>query len=401
MSKWIPVWSYVPIDYHQEAGILEHITQKAVFFNNAAGKAIRVRFQNRYGEETMTIEHAAIELRNRVSGRRSPRRMITCQGREKIVLEPGCEKNSDELWQEVTAEDDLILWMYFKEKTIVRSACVTYAAYSWQGMQFFGDFLETEALGFTVKQELAPALAADPYPNQFLVGLASVSVFAPEETKLLALFGDSITHMSYLSDSLMDLLYKRAPGGYTVINGGISGNRIQKSFPVAEFLPGGGHQFGIAGKDRFLQDLFADAVPDLVFLLIGVNDCSHSIVFQEETVPEAADIFAALEEVIRQGQERGSRVLVSTIPPFGAFGAPWREAAEAKRQAYNQLIRTSSRADDWIDLDRVMRDPEDIHRMQEGMHLGDGVHPNWAGGRKMAEAILEAWLEKGGAWNGL
>ncbi len=31
MSKWIPVWSYVPIDYHQEAGILEHITQKAVF----------------------------------------------------------------------------------------------------------------------------------------------------------------------------------------------------------------------------------------------------------------------------------------------------------------------------------------------------------------------------------
>ncbi len=184
---------------------------------------------------------------------RNRRQKITCEGKEKIVLEPGSEKNSDELWQEVTAEDDLILWMYLKEKTVVRSACVTYAAYSWQGMQFSGDFLETEALGFTVKRELAPVLANDPYPNQFLVGLSSISILAPEETKLLALFGDSITHMSYFSDSLTELLYKRFPGGYTVINGGISGNRLQKSFPAVKLLPGGGHQFGIAGKDRFLR----------------------------------------------------------------------------------------------------------------------------------------------------
>ena len=396
MSRWIPVWSYVPIDYHQEAGTLEHITQKGVFLNNTAGKAIRIRFQNRYGEEPMVFEHVALELRNRVTGRRSKRQRITCEGKEKIVLEPGSEKNSDELWQEVTAEDDLILWMYLKEKTVVRSACVTYAAYSWQGMQFSGDFLETEALGFTVKRELAPVLANDPYPNQFLVGLSSISILAPEETKLLALFGDSITHMSYFSDSLTELLYKRFPGGYTVINGGISGNRLQKSFPAVKLLPGGGHQFGIAGKDRFLRDLFTDAVPDLVFALIGVNDCSHSLVFGEESVPDAADIFAALEQVIRQAQEQGSRIYVSTIPPFGAFGAPWREAAEAKRQAYNELIRGGTQADGWIDLDLLMRDPEDIHRLQEGMHLGDGVHPNWAGGRKMAEAIFKKWLEQGG-----
>lgn len=31
MAKWIPAWRYVPIDYNQELGALENVTQKCVF----------------------------------------------------------------------------------------------------------------------------------------------------------------------------------------------------------------------------------------------------------------------------------------------------------------------------------------------------------------------------------
>ena len=65
------------------------------------------------------------------------------------------------------------------------------------------------------------------------------------------------------------------------------------------------------------------------------------------------------------------------------------EQAEALRGEYNQLIRTSFIADKVVDLDALLRDPDDPHRMQESMHLGDGVHPNWKGGAKMAAAVLE------------
>ena len=232
-------------------------------------------------------------------------------------------------------------------------------------------------------------MAADPYPSQFAAGVCEISVLTEDDTKLIGLFGDSITHMSYFSDPLTAILYERFPGRCAVINGGISGNRIQKSYPVVRGVPGEGHQFGIAGKDRFQDDLYNGARPDYVFVMEGVNDCSHSIVFGEPDVPTAEDILAALQDVVSQGQRLGSRVFVSTIPPFGALGEPWRDRADHIRCAYNDLIRQGSFWDSLVDLDAVLRDPENPHRMQEGMHLGDGVHPNWAGGTKMARAVAD------------
>ena len=392
MSKWIPSWSYVPIDYNQEAVIYENVTQKAVFRNNLAGDKVRLKLCNLYHEAELTIDHVALEIRNRVTGKKSQRLTVTYRGAEKILLPANTEDYSDEITYEISAEDDFIVWMYFKEKTVMGTACVAYTGHSWQSMNFTGDFTETEALGFTMKAQIAPPLAMDPYPNQFVAGLSSICVHTADDAQLIALFGDSITHMSYYSDALIDHLYEKFPGKYAVINGGICGNRILRSYPPAEMMPGKGHQFGIAGKDRFIRDMYDDAAPDLVFVLMGVNDCSHSIVFQEETIPTAEDIFGALEDVIRQAKEKGSKVYVSTIMPFGSFGAPWRDTVEEKRCQYNELIRTQNSADDWIDLDAVMRDPDDVHRMQEGMHLGDGVHPGWFGGRKMAAAMIEKWF---------
>lgn len=392
MSKWIPSWRYVPIDYNQQVGVFENITQKSVFRNNLNGEKLRVRLNNLYSDEEMKITHGAIALRNRVTGKLSPRMKLTLNGSEELAIPANTSAYTDEISCPVSCQEDFILWLYFGEKTVLRSVCTTSTWQSWQSVQQTGDYAATDALGFTIKPQLVPVLAMDPYPNHFVAGVCEISVLAEDDAKLIGLFGDSITHMSYFSDPLIAILYDRFPGKCAVINGGISGNRIQKSHPAPKGFPGEGHQFGIAGKDRFQADLYNGAKPDYVFIMEGVNDCSHSIVFGEPDVPTAKDIFDALCNVVDQGKTLGSTVYVTTITPFGAFGDAWRDRVEGIRCEYNDLIRTRNNADGWIDLDAVLRDPDDPHRMQDGMNLGDGVHPNWQGGTKMAQAVADRFF---------
>ena len=389
MSKWIPTWSYVPIDYGLDVAVFEDVSQRVLIRNNLRGEAIRLRFQNDGGETPLHIEHASVVLVNRVTGRCSQRHDVTIDGETRIVLPPESRPWSDPVVLPLTEEDDLLVWLYFKEKAQARSVCVTFTGKGWQSTQHKGNFHETEALGYTFKSELAPLLAADPNPNQYAVGLFAVSVLAGDVTKLIGLFGDSITQMSFFHDELLERLYRAYPGRCALINGGICGNRIQKPFPVLPDFPGGGKQFGPAGRERFLRDLFDSAAPDAVFILEGVNDCTHSIVFTEPEIPTADDIFGALCDVIRQAQERGTRVYVGTIPPLGGFGEAWRDAAETLRVQYNERIRESGLPDAVVDLDAKMRDPHDPHRLRADLHLGDGVHPNWRGGACMAEAVME------------
>ena len=87
MAKWIPAWRYVPIDFHQELGVLENITQKSVFRNNIGGTQLRVRFNNLYSDRPMVISHAAVAVHNRVNGRVTPRVPITYRGSSRICLE--------------------------------------------------------------------------------------------------------------------------------------------------------------------------------------------------------------------------------------------------------------------------------------------------------------------------
>ena len=46
MKKWVPSWRYVPIDYNQQVGVFEDISQKSLFTNNLNGEKIRIRLNN-------------------------------------------------------------------------------------------------------------------------------------------------------------------------------------------------------------------------------------------------------------------------------------------------------------------------------------------------------------------
>ncbi|MCD7807426.1 MAG: GDSL-type esterase/lipase family protein, partial [Lachnospiraceae bacterium] len=316
---------------------------------------------------------------------------VTKNGRSRIQVMPGEVFWSDEFAIQVSSLEDFEISIYFKERYPVKTVCVTWAAQTWNSRVCQGDSWEGEELSY---EKVLPFLARDIHPCRAAAGLCAVAVNTDADVKTVAVFGDSITHMSYYSDPLTKMLFRRYPGKITVINGGIGGNRLIGDAPWVEDMPGHGRLFGDAGVKRIEKDLYSDTVPDVVFCMEGVNDCTHSFAFQEKQAPAGEDLWNGLEKLISIVHGKGSKIYVSTVMPFGCLDADFREKAEQIRLDFNERIRTQCSADGVIDLDQVMRRDENPHLMRDGMHLGDGVHLNAAGGRKVAETILLPLLEE-------
>ena len=131
MSKWVPTWSYVAMDYGTVVATYEDVSQRCLLRNNLNGTALRLRFNNLYSEAPLTIRHAAVETVHRVTGKRGQRREVTLDGQTKIVIPVDSRPWSDPLPCEITAEEDLRIWLYFEERCAVPSICMTSAARSW------------------------------------------------------------------------------------------------------------------------------------------------------------------------------------------------------------------------------------------------------------------------------
>ena len=97
-----------------------------------------------------------------------------------------------------------------------------------------------------------------------------------------------------------------------------------------------------------------------------------------------------MEGLIRTARQKGSKVILSTVMPFGYSGDPFWKQAEEIRQAFNAKIRDNRKsADEFLDLDEIIRKPEDPSSMRDGLHLGDGVHPDAEGGKLIARALYD------------
>lgn len=392
MAQWKLAWSYVPVDGNCSMGILQEMTQRATIRNNLRGNRIRIKFMNLYHTEPMHLERVTVAKKNRASGVLSDWKVVTYQGKPQITIAPDDTFYSDHLDYSITPEEDFVVSIYFKEPTDVRTYCQTWHAQSWQSAVGQGDQTENADFAELDVFDVYPSTPRNMYQNQILTGFCNIAVYTEENVKTIALFGDSITHMSFYSDPMMEVLYAKHPGTLTILNGGISGNRIATGAPYLEPMPGQGKSMGEAGCLRLAQDMYTDTTPDILFLMEGVNDCTHGLAFNEENLPTGQTLWNALKQAADFAHSKGTTVYMTTVMPFGCFDMPWRDAAEAIRQELNQLLRAGHPADDIIDLDEMMRKPEDIHFMKDGMHMGDGVHPNAEGGKEIAAAILKKWF---------
>lgn len=387
--EWTPGWSCTQIDHGAVVADVENLTQQCVFANNLRGTAVRVLFSNRYGTRPLRIEAATASVRSG-GGLTGHAPLLT----RPLELAPGEEAYSAEAPLQVNETQDIVVSVYVAQAYPVRGVCSTWSAQSWQVWYQTGDHTADSALGGCDSYTVYPAFQAMPNRSYHLFGLCSVDVRTDGCPAMFALFGDSITHMSYYHDALLHRLRTESPGRACLLNRGIGGNRLLLDHSEDPLQAGGGVCFGRAGRDRFEQDVFGRETPDCVGVLIGINDFSHPYAFEKpEQIVTCAQYVEAMQQLARTAHAHGSRIYAGTILPFYDGVKKWFAPVEALREEANAWIRSQTDFDGVVDFDLALRRPEQPCAMRDDCHIGDRLHPNAAGGSRMAACVpLNAWF---------
>ncbi len=388
--KWISSFKYTRIGYGEGVIRLSDTTQRVAFDNNVDGRKIRIRLSNRYGRLPLTIDSASIG--KECDGEIKDYTPVTLNGEKAIAILPGQELFSDEIEFEANAGDRLVLSLYIKDEFVADSICCFWSTRGAtvtfeEGNSSYGKRHNDKPY------EIIPQFMRDD-PNtkvmSAFIGFDAVQVLGDDEVKVIAAFGDSITHMSMFTDELARRIRESYKGKAVLLNCGIGGNRLVSDATVEVTS---GKQlifFGEAGVKRFERDVFEIDDVDCVLTLIGINDIMHPVQLEggKETTP-AKDITEGYRELIKEAHNNGAEIYFGTETPCGNPDYPdwWMAKFEETRNRVNDWIRQGDELDGFFDYDRAVYDPARAGYMREGLHIGDGLHPASEGGKVMAEAV--------------
>jgi lysophospholipase L1-like esterase len=155
-----------------------------------------------------------------------------------------------------------------------------------------------------------------------------------------------------------------------VLNAGIAGNRVLDDSDCC----------GDSALARFHRDVLDQPGVRSVIVTQALND----IGFNPEVT--GARLIDAHRKLIRAAHDRGIRIIGGTVTPMkdSMLDSP---RGEQVRGEVNHWIRTSGEYDAVVDFDAVLADPTDPAALRAEFDAGDGLHPNDAGLRAMADAI--------------
>lgn len=353
-------------------------TIRDIVWTSVGGHAARVRLSNRFGTQPVTFGQADVGISAGgaavVPGTNHP---VTFSGRPSVTIAPGAAVVSDPVTMAVPAETDLAVSLYTRGAT----GPATYHS-------------DAQQVNYvSVPGDYAASVAGSAFTttSQHWYFLDDIDVQAAPRTRgTVVAFGNSITdgfqstvnaNARWPNDLARRFLAGPPGQVHPVVDEGISGNRVLNDSAC----------FGINAQARFLRDAAARAGARYVILLEGINDIGFSQApdtgcFAPNTNVSAGQIIAGYEHLIAAAHAARLKIFGGTLTPFqGAFY--YSAAAEAKREAVNNFIRTSGAFDGVIDFDQAVRDPADPLRILPSYDSGDHLHPNDAGYQAMANAV--------------
>ncbi|MCW6010799.1 SGNH/GDSL hydrolase family protein [Micromonospora sp. CPCC 205371] len=334
------------------------------------GAAVRIRVSNVHGDEPLRLTGASIGRAGEGAAvRPGSLRPVTFDGRRSTVVPAGRELPSDPVALPVTPLERLAVTLYFARPTGPSTFHLMSMATSYRAD---GDHrFDRSGAAFTETSQ----------SWYYLSGVDVVGTAPHRDRGTVVAFGDSITDGAFSTpdadnrypDELAERLVA-AGRRLAVVNAGIGGNRV-----LAD-----ADGFGERATARFQRDALDQPGVRSVIVLEGINDIGM-LGGQPITTAQLIDGHRAL---IRAAHERGVRVIGATILPFKGTVYPgyFTEDGERIRDEVNHWIRTSGEYDAVVDLDRALADPDDPDFLRAEYDGGDGLHPNDAGMRAMAEA---------------
>ncbi len=343
---------------------------------SAGGSALRVRLSNEFGEGPLTVDAVAVALQDAGAATVPGSGVeLTFGGAPAVRIPAGEEVYSDPVAFQVAPGRNLAVSVYAPGAT---------GPVTWHNLAQQINYVSNRGDHAADVEDTA---FSNGHSSSFFV--TGVDVYGAAEVGTIVAVGDSITdgfgstlnangrYPDYLARRLLDV-----PVGErkSVVNAGISGNRIQTDSPF----------FGVRLLDRFDRDVLSQSGVTDVILLEGINDIQHSNSDQERVKPNpeisAGEVIDGMRQVIDQTHARGLRIYGATPLPFEGADA-FSEEGEEKRQTVNDFIRNSGEFDGVVDFDAATRDPANPRRLLPAYDSGDHLHPNDAGYQAMANAV--------------
>ncbi|WP_405854148.1 SGNH/GDSL hydrolase family protein [Streptomyces sp. NBC_00090] len=361
-----PNWSQQGFDNH---------TVRQVVRVTTGGTRARIELTNRYGTTPLRITGATVARTAEGSAvRPGSVRRLRFDGRASATIPVGGTLLSEAANLPVKAFESLTVTLYLAGET---------------GPATFHHFSSATSYRATGDHRADLSGAAFRETSESWYFLSGIEVTGGRDTARrngVVTFGDSITdgvgstpntdsrYPDELADRLADAGRPRA-----VVNHGIAGNQVVNDTTWA----------GEKALTRFRQDVLTEPGVRTVVVLEGINDIGGSTVdFPAAATPDVPvdQLIAGHRTLIREAHAKGLKVIGATLTPIkGSFyDTP---ANEAKRDAFNDWIRTSGAYDAVVDFDRAVADPADRDRILPAYDSGDGLHPNDAGYEAMAGAL--------------
>ncbi|MFI8522474.1 SGNH/GDSL hydrolase family protein [Streptomyces sp. NPDC085481] len=341
----------------------------------AGGTKARIELTNRYGSTPLRITGATV-ARTADGGAVRPGsvRPLTFGGRTSVTVPAGGTLLSDGVPFKVGAFESVTVTLYLAGPTGPATFHNFAAATSYRAA---GDH----------RADLSGKAFTETSTSWYYLSGVEVSG-GPRTARRdgIVAFGDSITDgvgsTADADNRYPDELAERLAAAGTpraVLNHGIGGNEVTNDTTWA----------GEKGIARFKKDVLTEKGVGTVILLEGINDFGGSgPAFPGGPTPEVSvdRLIAGHRTLIRQAHAHGLKVVGATLTPIkGSFyDTPENEA---KRDAFNDWVRTSGAYDAVVDFDRAVADPSDPDRVLPAYDSGDHLHPGDAGYRAMAQAL--------------
>ncbi|MFI8927837.1 SGNH/GDSL hydrolase family protein [Streptomyces sp. NPDC053474] len=387
-GTWVGTWSASPAGAEPgtEAHGLAGRSVRNVVHTSVGGDGARVTLSNLYGSRPLTVTHASLAV---AAGAGSPAaaadtlRRLTFRGETSVVIPPGRQVVSDAARLRVPHDADLLVTTY----SPTPSGPVTYHPHARQ-ISYVADGDRTEDATGAAYHEQSP----------YWRYVSAVDVLSSDTDGTVVVIGDSITDgitstmgaNRRWTDVLADRLRDEAGAPrYSVVNQGISGNRVLSDGRPGRFADA--PAANPSGLSRFGRDVLGRSGAKAVVIALGIND-----ILRNPRQTDAQRILDGLRELTRQAHTRGLRVVGATLMPFGGHRG-YTPALEAVRQSVNAEIRSGRVFDDYVDFDKALRDPYDPRRLLRRYDSGDSLHPSDAGFRRMGETFDLGALKGSGA----
>ena len=339
---------------------------------SAGGRQVRLRLSNEAGIAPLQLSDVSVGIAGTAfDARPHTLKPVSFGGKSGITIPAGAPALSDPVDLAVQPGTSLLVSVHGPETFILTGNGASALAVS-PGAQTMAESLNS----------------ATPMGGRPIV--SGISVLAPATTRTVVTLGDSITDgnrpdiaalHSWPEQLARRLAERKGRRVYGVANAGISGNRL--------LGPGLANEMGISGLARLERDVLrVDGLSHIV-VLEGTNDIGTSghTMFGDNPPVTADDLIMGYRQIISRAHQRGVKVVLATITPFGGSMSHSSPEKELTRQAVNAWIRTSGEPDGVADFDAAIRDPEKPSQMQARFDSGDHLHPNEAGSREMGSAV--------------